>query len=61
VSTQPQTNLAGFGKFSFDVGDSSHHTRYHKATILLTGLSSTDLSHFEVANTQGNRFAVHLF
>jgi hypothetical protein len=60
-SVSTNSNISTFGRFSFDVGNPSAGTRQHQATIILTGLSSTALADFEVENSKGNLFVVHLF
>lgn len=60
-SVSTNSSMGPFGKFGFDLGNPSAGTRHHQVTIILTGLTSTALSHFEIANSKGNLFAVHLF
>jgi hypothetical protein len=60
-SVSANSAMDGFGKFGFDVGNTSASTRHHQVTIILTGLAATTLSHFEIGNSKGNLFAVHLF
>jgi hypothetical protein len=60
-SVSKNANISGFGRFSLDVGNSAAAKRVHQATIVLSRLSSTALSHFEIANSKSSMFVVHLF
>jgi hypothetical protein len=53
--------MDGFGSFTAILGGADVTDRFHSITYVLSGLSSTTLSAFEVANASGNLFAAHYF
>jgi PEP-CTERM motif len=55
--------MDGYGRFDWTVGSSANANRVHQATIVISGLSSSQATeaHFEINNADNHMFAAHLF